>query len=116
LESDKEEMATQCSQIIDYSVAKFGAAAKASCSSRYLAACLVYLAYAIGMVLVNTGYVSESNKDSLYFQFGVVHMINAWMFVYSWVGKSWTDKVLFPEYLNVIGAGLYMWSRQVCAR
>ena len=104
-------MVTQWYQAVNYSAVKFSAAVKVSCSSRYLAACLVYLAYAIGMVLVCTGYISENSKDRIYFEFGIVHMINAWMFVYSWAGKSWTDKVLFPEYLNVIGAGLYMWSR-----
>lgn len=99
--------------IFSYSVKRFRICIYNAMQSRYLAACLVYLAYAIAMVYVSTSYVAEGHKDSFYFQFAIVHLINSVMFAWAWSGRPWTDKVLFPDYLNMIGASLYLWSRSV---
>jgi hypothetical protein len=42
--------------------------------------------------------------------FGVVHMISAMLYVWSWRDRSWFDIVLIPEYMNHLEAVLYLWS------
>ena len=42
--------------------------------------------------------------------FAVVHIISASLYLWSWRDRSWFDIVVFPEYLNHIEAGLYLWS------
>jgi hypothetical protein len=86
-------------------------AAWSSITSRYLAACAVYFAYSVGMVLADDPNLNSAKRNDYYFKFGIVHLINACMFVWTWEGKSYTDKVVIPEYLNVLGAVLYLWSR-----
>lgn len=54
-------------------------------------------------------YGKEVN-DKLYYFFGVVHLVNAWMYWYAWKDARWWDPIVYPEYLNVIGAALYLWS------
>ena len=98
-------------ELFAYSVKRFRICIYNALKSRYLAACLVYLAYAIGMVYVSTSYVSEEYKDKFYLEFAVVHLINSFMFAWAWFGRRWIDTVLLPDYLNMIGAMLYLWSR-----
>ena len=52
----------------------------------------------------------KAATDELYHFFGWVHLVNAWMYWYAWKGKAWNDPLVFPEYMNVLGAGLYLWS------
>lgn len=40
--------------------------------------------------------------------FNAVHLVNALQFVYSWHGRKWYHPVMWPEYLNVLGALLYL--------
>lgn len=87
------------------------AAALISTTNRYLWACLVYLIYSIGMILADDPTITASRRNDFYFFFGIVHLINAFMFIWTWKGKSYTDKVMIPEYFNVVGAILYLWSR-----
>lgn len=35
------------------------------------------------------------------------HFVNAWMYVWAWQDRTWTDWVVVPEYFNVVGALLY---------
>lgn len=53
---------------------------------------------------------NETYNNALYFQFAVVHCFNACMYAYAWNDKSWTSFYMYPEYLNIIGSGLYLWS------
>lgn len=39
-----------------------------------------------------------------------MHFLNAWMYWWAWKGRSWKDPIVYPEYLNVLGALLYLWS------
>jgi hypothetical protein len=34
--------------------------------------------------------------------------VNAWMYVWAWKNRSWGDRVVVPEWMNVVGSGLYM--------
>lgn len=87
------------------------AAFSESLSSRYLLACLVYMIYSVGMVLASSPHLDSATKNSYYFYFGIVHLVNAFMFVWTWEDKSYLDAVMIPEYLNITGAVLYLWSR-----
>ena len=78
--------------------------------SRYFYAIVVYLAYCISMVFADVGKISNKEANDLYFNFGIEHLINACMFVWAWDDRGWFDDVVIPEYLNIIGAALYIWS------
>lgn len=94
-------------------------------TSRYASACAVNFAYALGIVLVDIyawgGYLvngepvdtgayawSASSANRAYIALAVVHFVNAWQFAWAWHGRSWLDVVLWPEYLNITGACLYL--------
>lgn len=80
-------------------------------TNRYFLACFVYFIYAVGSMLNNI--YNESNirvLNELYFRYNVLHLVNALMFAWSWKGKRYTDVELIPEYLNIIGATLYITS------
>ena len=96
---------------IRFSLSKWRGAANKTCTSRYAAACAIYFVYSVAMVIISSPTIAEEDKDKLYFQFAVIHAINAFMFIWSWEDRSYFDKVMIPEYLNVLGAGLYLWSR-----
>ncbi len=77
--------------------------------SRYFYASLVYLAYAVAMVHVM--YITDEDyNNTLYFQFAVVHCFNAIMYAVAWDSEVWTSFYMYPEFLNIIGSGLYLWS------
>ncbi len=50
--------------------------------------------------------------NALYIAAGVIHLINAFQYIYAWfpLGYGLLHPVMIPEYLNVIGAALYLWS------
>ncbi|CAF1557844.1 unnamed protein product, partial [Didymodactylos carnosus] len=48
--------------------------------------------------------------NNLYFGFGIVHMISAFLYWWAWSDHTWLDVIMIPEYLNFIEAGLYIWS------
>ena len=50
--------------------------------------------------------------NSLYVAAGVIHLLNAFQYIYAWLplGYSFLSPVMIPEYLNVLGAALYLWS------
>lgn len=60
-------------------------------------------------------YGQETN-DKLYYFFGMVHFLNAWMYWYAWKDIRWWDPIVYPEYLNVVGAALYLWSSSLYRR
>jgi len=99
-----------CSEELSFCLLKWKAAALATLTSRYVLACAVYVAYSVGMVLASAPGVDSDTKNKLYFQFGVVHLVNSFMYIWTWEGKSLFDKIMIPEYLNVLGAVLYLWS------
>ena len=98
---------------VSFSLMKLRHALEDSLTSRYLFACAVYVAYSIGMILAGSPQLDTTTRNRYYFIFGVVHLINSLMFIWTWEGKSLTDKVMIPEYLNVAGALMYLWSRCV---
>jgi hypothetical protein len=62
------------------------------------------------MLLNNYFGASADFQNEIYFEFAIVHFVNAFMFAWAWDEKSWTDFEMYPEYLNIIGASLYLWS------
>ena len=50
--------------------------------------------------------------NALYVAAGVIHLINALQYIYAWMplGYGFLHPVMIPEYLNVLGAALYLWS------
>ena len=112
------------------STSKFLKAARYSlvdpAASRYIFACATYLAYAMGIIMIDVwsfgGYqfnygnvilggqmwMSPGYTNMLYAVFAVIHFVNAWQFAWGWWGRKWYDVVLWPEYMNVMGACLYL--------
>jgi hypothetical protein len=77
--------------------------------SRYFYAMLIYLIYAIAMVVNNhVGSVDEAN--SIYFYFAIVHVVDAFLFLWALDDTSYTNVETWPEYLNIAGSILYLWS------
>ena len=77
--------------------------------SRYFYASLVYLAYAVAMVHVMF-IANEDYNNALYFRFAIIHCVNALMYAVAWDSTLWTTFYMYPEFLNIIGSGLYLWS------
>lgn len=97
----------------DGAISKVKLAIKLSIYSRYLACTIVYVVYAAVMVLA-PDYFQDSDPETLnrvYMIFGVLHLLNACMYVWSWEDRAWSDPVVYPEYLNVVGAVLYLGAR-----
>lgn len=87
----------------------FQAALYVTLRSRYFWAMLVYLVTSIALFANDfVGGVNEKNK--VYFTFAVIHLVNAAQFAWSWDEKDFLDFELFPEYINVIEAMLYVFS------
>jgi hypothetical protein len=80
--------------------------------STYFYAMLVYLSYTVAMV-VNNHLVSTDKRNRVYVIFAMVHVIDAFMFLYSWDDKTYIDVETWPEYLNIIGSILYLWSSTI---
>jgi hypothetical protein len=90
---------------------KFRAAFHKSCRSRYLLPNIMYLFYAAGILYIDYfqyfGYTLTEAND-MFLGWGAVHFISAILYAWSWYGRRWNEIVLFPEYLNIIGAILYL--------
>lgn len=86
---------------------------KLSLRNKYLLANVVYFFYAFGMIAIDYGNLEIQLINKLYYFFGYIHLINACMYIWSWEDRYWTDVVMIPEYLNVCGAILYLYSRFV---
>lgn len=57
---------------------------------------------------VSAAYDNAINSiNNLFVAAGVIHLINAFMYAWSWLplGYTWCSIVMIPEYLNMIGAG-----------
>ncbi|UJR35060.1 hypothetical protein I4U23_027836 [Adineta vaga] len=107
--------------------------------SRYMFANLIYLGYAIGMLITSFHSFDESSITSigesfsnimttpsisildqpvhhtlltnrLYLVFNIIHLISAFTYIWAWRDQSWLNIIMIPEYLNVIAATLYIWS------
>ena len=91
------------------SFARFRKASWTAITSRYLYASIVYIVYSVAMVC-NNYYGDTTQQNYVYYIFAWVHLINAAMYVYSWDSKGWLDYELFPDYLNCVGAALYLYS------
>jgi hypothetical protein len=50
--------------------------------------------------------------NALYIAAGVIHLVNAFQYVFAWMplGYGLLHPVMIPEYLNIVGASLYLWS------
>jgi hypothetical protein len=77
-------------------------------TSRYMWANMVYLLYSIGIVIINQG--SQPWTHRCYIVLAVVHLCSAMLYAWAWQHRSWLDVVMVPEYLNQVGACLYLWS------
>ena len=77
--------------------------------SKYFYAMAIYLSYAAAMV-TNNYYGSEDRENKVYVAFAIIHLIDAFLFLWSWEDKTFYDVETWPEYLNIIGAALYLWS------
>ena len=94
---------------------EFNSVLHATLRSRYFWAMLVYLVTSIALFANDfVGGVNEKNK--VYFTFAVIHLGNAAQFAWSWDEKSFLDFELFPEYINVIEAMLYVFSSTLYGR
>ena len=73
---------------------------------------LVYVIYAAGFVYIdlNMNSMTKLRINSMYVWLGVLHAINAFMYLFSWESTSFLSEDLLPEYWNIIGALLYVWS------
>lgn len=76
----------------------------------YVWANVLYVTYAAAMLVVDSCSLSKTLNNKIYFYFGIVHLINAIMYLYTWkgYGRHYSDVVLLPEYMNIIGAILYL--------
>ena len=81
----------------------------ATIRSKYFYAMLIYLAYAAAMVM-NNDIGSQDRENKVYVIFAVVHVIDAYLFLRAWEDKTYVDVETWPEYLNIAGSGLYLWS------
>ena len=84
--------------------------------SRYFYANVVYLFYCTGMLCIDFVDYGKEINDKLYYFFGVVHFLNAWTYWYAWKHARWWDPIVYPEYVNVLGAALYLWSSALYRR
>eukprot|EP01102_Stenamoeba_stenopodia_P011865 TRINITY_DN3674_c0_g1_i1.p1 TRINITY_DN3674_c0_g1~~TRINITY_DN3674_c0_g1_i1.p1 ORF type:complete len:167 (-),score=22.95 TRINITY_DN3674_c0_g1_i1:417-917(-) len=89
---------------------QFKTAALSSIRNRYLLANIVYVAYAIGILEIDYGTTNVSTRriNNMYLGWAVVHIISAFLYWWSWTNKRWYEIVVWPEYLNMIGASLYL--------
>ena len=99
--------------------------------SRYMLANLVYLVYSIGILFINFHPIFNTPTDETpaslptlldqpvgntslvnryYIVLGILHLISAFLYWWTWRDRSSLDIVMIPEYLNHIAAGLYLWS------
>jgi len=90
---------------------KFKIVLHESIRSKYLFANVVYFFYATSMLYIDFSDMSLRSKNDMYFYFGIVHVINAFMYIWAWEDRPWYHECMFPEYLNVVGAFLYLASR-----
>jgi len=89
---------------------------KCTLQSRYFYANAIYCIYCMGMLCIDFVDYGEKKNDRLYNIFGIIHFINAWMYWYAWEGVRWSDPIVYPEYLNAVGAALYLWSSTLYQR
>lgn len=81
------------------------------CKSAYFRANVVYLLYALGIIYIDYGGISLPAQNFGFLILGLVHCCNAAMYVYVWYEeRSIKSCFLFPDYLNILGAMLYMYT------
>jgi hypothetical protein len=101
-------------------------ALRATLTNRFAAANVVYVVYAFLVVYIDTvlqpardaasGKAAKADADAAldtaYKASAVIHLVNAFMYIWAWLpsGYSLLSPVLLPDYLNVAGAGCYLWS------
>ena len=89
--------------------------------SRYMLANLVYLVYSIGILLINFHPIFNTPVDDqpvgntprvnrYYIALGILHLVSAFLYWWTWRDRSSLDIIMIPEYLNHIAAALYLWS------
>lgn len=79
--------------------------------SIYFYASVLYVVYSIG--IYRTDYENQSlkqtNKDFLIY--GIIHVISAVLYALSWIGfKPWNTVEPLPDYLNIVGSVLWLYS------
>jgi hypothetical protein len=52
------------------------------------------------------------NTNNLFIAAAVIHLVNAFMYIWSWLpfGYTFFSVVMIPEYLNILGASLYLYT------
>ena len=81
----------------------------ATIRSKYFYAMVIYLSYAAAMV-INNNVGSVDRENEVYVIFAVVHVIDAFLFLQAWEDKTYADIETWPEYSNIAGSLLYLWS------
>ena len=79
--------------------------------SVYFYASLLYVVYSIGIYRTDYGNQSlkQTNRDFLIY--GIIHVISAILYALSWIGfKPWNTIEPLPDYLNIIGSVLWLYS------
>jgi hypothetical protein len=78
----------------------------------YVYASLLYVAYAAGMLLVDYAETRTPRSDInlQYIAWGCLHLIDAFLYIASWrsLGYAYASVVMLPEFMNVLGAALYL--------
>ena len=79
-------------------------------TTRYFWANIVYLLYGLGVMVIDYGPFDDATDNNIYIATNLTHALNAALYAWSWKGRRWNDWVVTIEYLNVVEAGLYLWS------
>jgi len=98
-----------------YAFYKFKSAFLRSLTNRYMFANIVYLVYAIGILIIDYNLTLNSNVplsdiNNFYLGLGVLHLCSAVLYLWSWKYFSWIHIIMIPEYLNMVEASLYITS------
>ncbi|CAF0902079.1 unnamed protein product [Rotaria sp. Silwood1] len=106
--------------------------------NRYMLANLVYLCYAIAILIIDFNPNVNSSADTstldtlcnetpstsildqpvcntplvnhLFIGMACIHILSAFLYWWAWHDRTWRDVIMIPEYLNHLEAGLYLWS------
>ena len=79
--------------------------------SVYFYACFLYVVYSIGIYRTDYGNQSLKQTNNDFLIYGIIHVISAVLYALSWIGfKPWNTIEPLPDYLNIIGSILWLYS------
>lgn len=53
-------------------------------------ASLLYVVYCVGIFFVNYGGYRRAEVNHLYLIWGVIHLVDAFLYAWAWKGRDWT--------------------------